>query len=166
MALRAIYCDRLTDLGVGNMNYMLLYLLNRIMHFVSLYRYVWLFIINTAVTLWKGEPIRKEETLHPTPTHLHPTPPPSLLELHLHFLTKQLYSCLIKHPRQQYKDSHVKDNTVSRLFIFNMIIPIPGKDGLYIEMGPSAHVSVAWTTAMLKCVHTTPVHNLVHFHHL
>ena len=34
----------------------------------------------------------------------------------------------------QYKDHHVKDMSRDRL-IFNMGIPIPGKDGLYIETG-------------------------------
>ena len=37
----------------------------------------------------------------------------------------------IKMSSYQYKDPHVKDN-----LIFNMEIPIPGKDGLYIETGP------------------------------
>ena len=35
----------------------------------------------------------------------------------------------------QYRDPHVKDKTVVSL-IFKMGIPIPGKDGLYIETGP------------------------------
>ena len=45
----------------------------------------------------------------------------------------------------QYRHSHVKDKTV-----FNMEIPIPGKDGLYIETGPRApsqykvHLSQVW----------------------
>ena len=35
-------------------------------------------------------------------------------------------------PSYEYRDSHVKDKTV----IFNMGIPISGKDGLYIATGP------------------------------
>ena len=46
----------------------------------------------------------------------------------------------IKMSSYQYRDSHVKDKTVpptvSDRLIFNMGIPIPGKDGLYIETGP------------------------------
>ena len=38
----------------------------------------------------------------------------------------------------QYRDPHVEDKTVLRPFIFKMEIPIPGKDGLYIEMGPGS----------------------------
>ena len=34
----------------------------------------------------------------------------------------------------QYRDPHVKDKTVSRL-IFNMGIPMPGKDSPYIDTG-------------------------------
>ena len=36
----------------------------------------------------------------------------------------------IKMPPYQYRDTHIK------YLIFNMGIPIPGKDGLYIETGP------------------------------
>ena len=47
----------------------------------------------------------------------------------------------IKMPSYKYRDSHVKDKTVSpTVFIFNMRIPIPGKDGLYIEPGPCSHI--------------------------
>ena len=43
----------------------------------------------------------------------------------------------IKMSSYQYRDPHVKDKTVSRdRLIFNMGIPIPGKDGLFIETGP------------------------------
>ena len=42
----------------------------------------------------------------------------------------------------QYSDPHVKDKTVRDRLIFNMGIPIPGKDGLYAETGlrPSADI--------------------------
>ena len=36
----------------------------------------------------------------------------------------------------QYRDPHVKDERSHNHLIFNMVIPIPGKDGLYIEKGP------------------------------
>ena len=41
----------------------------------------------------------------------------------------------IKMSSYQYKDPHVKDKTVSQPSFFNMGIPIPGKDGLYIKTG-------------------------------
>ena len=36
----------------------------------------------------------------------------------------------------QYRDTHVKDKMYHDCFFLNMVISIPGKDSLYIEMGP------------------------------
>ena len=48
----------------------------------------------------------------------------------------------------QYRDPHNKDKMVDRL-IFNMGIPIPGKDSLYIETGPRSlldpMLAIIWT---------------------
>ena len=38
----------------------------------------------------------------------------------------------------QYRDPHVKDKTVSRPFYLWQGSPIPGKDSLYIEAGPTS----------------------------
>ena len=47
--------------------------------------------------------------------------------------------CLnIKMSYYQYRDPHNKDKTVSRPSYLNMGIPIPEKDGLYIETGSSS----------------------------
>ena len=43
----------------------------------------------------------------------------------------------IKMSSCQYRDSHVNKDGLIDCLIFNMGIPIPGKDSLYIEMGPS-----------------------------
>ena len=42
----------------------------------------------------------------------------------------------IKMSSYPYKDSHVKDKRSHDRLIFNMGIPIAGKDGFYIEVGP------------------------------
>ena len=42
----------------------------------------------------------------------------------------------------QYGDPHVKDKTVCNRLIFNMGIPKPGEDGLYIEIRPRLIVDV------------------------
>ena len=42
----------------------------------------------------------------------------------------------IKMSSYQYRDSHVKDKRSCDRLIFNMGIPIPVRDGLYIETGP------------------------------
>ena len=63
---------------------------------------------------------------------------------------------IIKMSSYQYRDPHVKDKTVSRPsynphvkdktisrhLIFNMGIPIPGKDGLYIDVGPRSSSTI------------------------
>ena len=64
----------------------------------------------------------------------------------------------IKMLSYQYRDSHVKDKTVSPTVLsLTWDIPIPGKDGLYIETGPrlhrvgsfSLHWLYIWYTRML-----------------
>ena len=42
----------------------------------------------------------------------------------------------IKMLSYQYRDPHVKDKKVLRHLSFNMGIPLPGKDCIYIEMAP------------------------------
>ena len=64
------------------------------------------------------------------------------LRLFFTILKNTLYVCKphgenlnIKMSPYQYRDPHVKDKTVDCL-IFRMGIPIPGKDGFHVEMGP------------------------------
>ena len=73
-------------------------------------------------------------------------------------------------PSYQYRDFHVKDKTVGD---FNIEIPIPGKDGLYIESGPWITwrlCDVTWVLLLfyyciIQCgAYHTPKHFLHHPH--
>ena len=57
----------------------------------------------------------------------------------------------------QYRDPHVKDKTVSRPSYFNMRIPIPGKDHLYIETGPWSLVTFSPISRIQSYSHQGPV---------
>ena len=51
----------------------------------------------------------------------------------------------------KYMDPYVKDKMVSQLLIFNMGIPIPGKNGLYIKTGPwkqYCHCRLPWVNTL------------------
>ena len=54
----------------------------------------------------------------------------------------------IKMSSYQYMDPHVKDTTVSGpCLVFNMCLPLPAKDGLYIETGPGSSIIAARSIA-------------------
>ena len=61
-----------------------------------------------------------------------------MIAVHLHwiFVNQGGRSLNIKMPCYQYRDSRVKDKTVSRPSYLNMGILILERDGLYIETGP------------------------------